>query len=93
MLSHKILIDKKIERAKVALFKRYIGKSTTFKYQCPSIIAKNTHEVIAEFSSEIKNAEFGFIFGIMVGIINLNDNNPIKLIIDIIKLLARFEFQ
>ncbi len=38
-------------------------KSTTFKYQCPSIIAKNTLEVINELSIEIKKTESGFIFG------------------------------
>ena len=75
------------------LFNKKIGKSITFKYQCPSIIEKNTVAVIAEFSSDIKSAPSEFRLGIRFGNINLNDIKPIKLIMDIIKLLACFEFQ
>ena len=46
-----ILIDKNNESTIIECLNNRIGKDTTFKYQCPRIIEKNTDAVIIEFIS------------------------------------------
>ena len=46
-----LLIDKKNESTIIDRFNNIMGKATTFKYQCPRIIEKNTAAVIMEFIS------------------------------------------
>jgi hypothetical protein len=46
--SHNNLISRAIQSVIVDFFRREIGNAMTFKYQCPSIIEKNTPAVIAD---------------------------------------------
>ena len=84
MQSQNILKDKNNENTITECFNNFIGNDTTFKYQCPSIIEKNTTAVIIEFISITISALVGFTDGIRFGNIFANTMHPIILIVEII---------
>jgi len=67
MMFQNILIDKKNESTIIDRFNNIMGKDTTFKYQCPRIIEKNTVAVIIEFISITISAAVRFADEIRFG--------------------------